>query len=65
MFLGIEKIDKKFKEFNPLAAEVKYVVNYLLDLINQDETFMNTFWFSIKVLHHFCSYNICRSSFAA
>lgn len=46
---------------NPLAAEMKNVVNYLLDLINQGEAFyvINMPWFPIKTHHNFCSCNIC------
>ena len=41
-------------------------VNYLLSLETQGETFhvINISWFSMKVYHKFCSFNIC-SSFSA
>ena len=41
----------------------QYVYNYLLNLINQSETFhvINISWFSMKVCHNYCSYNICSS----
>ena len=38
-------------------------VNYLLSLETQGETFhvINISWFSMKVYHKFCSFNICSS----
>ena len=44
----------------------QYVGSYLLNLITQGEVFhvINISWFSMKVYHKFCSYNIC-SSFSA
>ena len=44
----------------------QYVDNYLLNLITQGETFhvINISWYSVKVYHKFCSYNI-NSSFSA
>ena len=45
---------------------IQYVGNYLLDLETKGETFhvINISWFSMKVYHKFCSFNI-SSSFSA
>ena len=39
------------------------VGNYLINFITQGETFhvVNISWFSMKVYHRYCSYNICSS----
>ena len=44
----------------------QYVGNYLVSLITHSETFhiINIWWFSTKVCHKFCRYNIC-SAFSA
>ena len=41
----------------------QYVGRYLLNLETQGETFhvINISWFSMKVYHKFCSFNICSS----
>ena len=59
------KTDSKYKEVNTWRQR-QCVVNYLLNLETQGETFhvINISWFSMKVYHKFCSFNIC-SSFAA
>ena len=49
---------EKFEEVNPLVAEAKYVANYLVDLINQSETFL-----AIKAYCKFWSYNNWSSFF--
>ena len=39
----------------------QYLGNYILNLDTQGETFhvINVLWFSVKVYHQFCSFNIC------
>ena len=48
------------------SQQRQHVGNYLLNLETQGETFhvINISWFSMKVYHKFCSFNIC-SSFSA
>ena len=43
------------------SRQRQYLGNYLLNLETQGETFhvINILWFSMKVYHKFCSFNIC------